>query len=169
MLAEAMRGRAAESVPALPPRRDPAAQARLGRSLALFHVPTGGCGGCARELAALTGLAYELERFGLRFVRSPRQADVLLATGPLTANLQDALAQSYVAMPEPKWVVAVGDCAVDGGVFKGSYAVHGGIGVAVPVDLLVRGCPPPPGEILAGLLTLLAANAPAAARPQRRR
>ncbi len=71
-------------------------------------------------------------------------------------------------MPEPKWVVAVGDCAVDGGVFKGSYAVHGGIGVAVPVDLLVRGCPPAPADILAGLLTLLAANAPRAARPRRR-
>ena len=159
---------ASESVAALAARLDAAAQVRLGRSLALLHVPTGGCGGCARELAALTGLAYDLERFGLRFVRSPRQADVLLATGPLTANLQEALAQAYAAMPDPKWVVAVGDCAVDGGVFKGSYAVHGGVGVAVPVDLLVRGSPPPPGEILAGLLTLLAANAPRTARPRRR-
>ncbi len=160
---------AAESVAALVARIDAAAQARLGRSLALLHVPTGGCGGCGRELAALTGLAYAMERFGLRFVRSPRQADVLLATGPLTANLQEALAQAHAAMADPKWVVAVGDCAVDGGVFKGSYAVHGGVGVAVPVDLLVRGCPPPPAEILAGLLTLLAANAPRLARAERRR
>ena len=158
----------AEGVAALTARLDAAAQVRLGRSLALFHVPTGGCGGCERELTALTGLVYDLERFGLRFVGSPRQADVLLATGPLTANLQEALAQSYTAMPEPKWVVAVGDCAVDGGVFKGSYAVHGGVGMAVPVDLLVRGCPPSPGDILAALLTLLAANAPRPARPPRR-
>ena len=150
----------ADSVAALAARLDAAAKARLGRSLALLHVPTGGCGGCARELAALTGLAYDLERFGLRFVRSPRQADVLLATGPLTANLHGALVQAYAAMAEPKWVMAVGDCAVDGGVFKGSYAVHGGVGAAVAVDLLVRGNPPAPGEILAGLLTLLAANAP---------
>ena len=167
-LAEPMPEPVAESVAALAARLDAAAQTRLGRSLALLHVPTGGCGGCTRELAALSGPVYELERFGLRFVRSPRQADVLLATGPLTANSQEALAQTFAAMPDPKWVVAVGDCAVDGGVFKGSYAVHGGVGGSVPVDLLVRGCPPPPGEILAGLLTLLAANAPRTARPPRR-
>lgn len=159
---------AADSVAALAARLDAAAQTRLGRSLALFHVPTGGCGGCERELAALTGLVYDLERFGLRFVGSPRRADVLLATGPLTTNLQDALAQSYAAMPEPKWVVAVGDCAVDGGVFKGSYAVHGWIGAALPVDLLVRGCPPAPGDVLAGLLTLVAANEPRVTRLRRR-
>ena len=158
----------AETVAVLAARLDAAAQVRLGRSLALFHVPTGGCGGCERELVALGGVAYDLERYGLRFVGSPRRADVLLATGPLTANLQEALTLSYTAMAEPKWVVAVGDCAVDGGVFKGSYAVHGGVGVAVPVDLLVRGCPPAPAEILGGLLTLLAANAPRAARPRRR-
>ncbi len=150
----------AEAVAALASRLEAAAQLRLGRSLALFHVPAGGCGGCERELAALTGTVYALERFGLGFVRSPRQADVLVATGPLTANLRGALAQAYAAMPEPRWVMSVGDCAVDGGVFKGSYAVDGGIGTALPVDLLVRGCPPAPADILAGLLTLLAANAP---------
>ena len=159
---------APDAVAVLSARLDAAAQQRLGRSLALFHVPTGGCGGCERELAALDGLAYDLERFGMRFVRSPRQADVLLATGPLTLNTHGALVQSFAAMPAPKWVVAVGDCAVDGGVFKGSYAVAGGIGAAVPVDLLVRGCPPTPQEVLAGLLTLLAANAPRPLRPTRR-
>ncbi|WP_158742200.1 NADH-quinone oxidoreductase subunit B family protein [Acidisphaera sp. L21] len=167
-VAETMPDPAAEGVAALSARLDAAAQTRLGRSLALFHVPTGGCGGCERELVALEGVVYDLERFGLRFVTSPRRADVLLATGPLTANLQEALAQSYAAMAEPKWVVAIGDCAVDGGVFKGSYAVHGGVGVAVPVDLLVRGCPPPPMEILSGLLSLLAANGPRQVRPRRR-
>jgi Ni,Fe-hydrogenase III small subunit len=148
-----------ESVAALAARLDAASQRRLGRSLALFHVPTGGCGGCERELVALTGIAYELRRYGLGFVDNPRQADVLLATGPLTHNLADALLQSSAVMPEPKWVVAIGDCAVDGGVFKGSYAVAGGIGAGLAVDLVVRGCPPSPGEILTGLLTLLAANA----------
>ncbi len=168
-LAEFIPEPSAEAVAALTARLDAAAQRRLGRSLALFHVPTGGCGGCGRELSALDGIVYGLDRYGLRFVSSPRQADVLLATGPLTANLQEALALAYAAMPEPKWVIAVGDCAVDGGVFKGSYAVHGGVGACVPVDLLVRGCPPAPGDILAGLLALLAANAPRRERPPRRR
>ena len=150
----------ADTVAALAARLEAASQARLGRSLALFHVPTGGCGGCERELAALSGAIYAIERYGLGFVATPRHADVLVATGPLTANMREALAQAYAAMPEPKWVMSVGDCAVDGGVFKGSYAVDGGIGEALPVDLIVRGCPPAPADILAGLLTLLAANAP---------
>ena len=169
MSAEPIANPTPDSVAALTVRLEAAAQTRLGRSLALFHVPTGGCGGCERELLALQGVIYDLERFGLRFVTSPRQADVLLATGPLTANLQDALVKSYAAMPEPKWVVSVGDCAVDGGVFKGSYAVHGGVAAAVPVDLQVRGCPPMPADILTGLLALLAANAPRPTRPPRRR
>jgi Ni,Fe-hydrogenase III small subunit len=148
-----------EQVAALVARLEATSRVRLGRSLALFLVPTGGCGGCEHELAALEGIAFDLEQYGLHFVRTPMQADVLLATGPLTTNMEGALAQAYAAMPEPKWVVAVGDCAIDGGVFRGSYAVRNGVGSAVPVDLLVRGCPPPPGEILAGLLALLAANA----------
>ncbi len=153
----------ADAVDAVAARLGAAMQVRLGRSLALFHVPTGGCGGCERELAALDGALYAMARFGLRFVETPRGADVLVATGPVTANLRDALMQSYAAMPEPKWVVSVGDCAIDGGVFKGSYAVLGGMSFALPVDLVVRGCPPAPADILAGLLTLLAANAPPAA------
>ncbi len=140
-------------------RLEAAAQARLGRSLAIRHVNTGSCNGCELELRALTNVFYDLQRFGLRFVDSPRHADVLLVTGPLTRNLRTALEQAWDATPEPKWVVAVGDCAVDGGVFKGSYAVLGGTGHAVPVDLTISGCPPTPARILAGLRTLLEVNA----------
>ena len=140
-------------------RLEAAAQIRLGRSLAIRHVNTGSCNGCELELRAVSNVLYDLERFGLRFVASPRHADVLLVTGPLTRNLRAALEQAWDATPEPKWVVAVGDCAVDGGVFKGSYAVLGGTGLSVPVDLTIGGCPPPPARILAGLRTLLEANA----------
>ncbi len=146
------------TVAALTARLEAAAQTRLGRSLALRHIATGGCNGCELELTALTGIVYDLERFGLHFVSSPRHADVLIATGPLTRNMREALTQTWEAMADPKWVVAVGDCAVDGGVFKGSYAVHGGIDGTVPVDLLVRGCPPTPEQVLTGLLTLIEAN-----------
>jgi Ni,Fe-hydrogenase III small subunit len=106
----------------------------------------------------LSNVFYDLERFGLRFVDSPRQADILLVTGPLTRNLRAALEQAWDATPDPKWVVAVGDCAVDGDVFKGSYAVLGGTGLSVPVDLTISGCPPSPSRILAGLRALLEAN-----------
>jgi len=140
-------------------RLEAAAQIRLGRSLGIRHINTGSCNGCELELRALNNVLYDLERFGLRFVESPRHADVLLVTGPLTRNLRTALEQAWDATPEPKWVVAVGDCAVDGGVFKGSYAVLGGTGLSVPVDLTIGGCPPPPARILAGLRTLLEANA----------
>ncbi len=140
-------------------RLDAAAHARLGRSLAIRHVDAGSCGGCEIELRALRRAVYDLERFGIRFVHSPRHADVLLVTGPVTRNLVDALEQAHAAMPEPKFVVAVGDCAVDGGVFKGSYAVTGGVGTTLPVDLLISGCPPTPERILAGLRALLEANA----------
>ncbi|HUN41485.1 MAG TPA: NADH-quinone oxidoreductase subunit NuoB [Acetobacteraceae bacterium] len=144
-------------------RLDAAAQTRLGRSLAIRHVNTGSCNGCELELRALRGVFYDLERYGLRFVESPRHADVLLVTGPLTRNLREALEAAFDAAPEPKWVVAVGDCAVDGGVFKGSYAVLDGTGAALPVDLTISGCPPSPARMLAGLHALLEANA----RPER--
>lgn len=140
-------------------RLDAAAQTRLGRSLAIRHINTGSCNGCELELRALSNVFYDLERFGLRFVESPRHADVLLVTGPLTRNLRTALEQAWDATPDPKWIVAVGDCAVDGGVFKGSYAVLGGTGLSVPVDLTIGGCPPSPGRILEGLRSLLEANA----------
>jgi len=149
----------AATTASLAARLDAAAQARLGRSLAIRHVNTGSCNGCELELRALRGAFYDLERYGLRFVESPRHADVLLVTGPLTRNLREALEAAYDAAPEPKWVVAVGDCAVDGGVFKGSYAVLDGTGASLPVDLTISGCPPSPARLLAGLRALLEANA----------
>ncbi len=137
-----------------------AARRRLGRSLSIREVDAGSCNGCELEIHALNNSFYDLERFGLRFVASPRHADVLLVTGPLTRNMREALERAWRATPDPKWVVAVGDCAVDGGVFAGSPAcVAGGIGAAVPVDLHIRGCPPQPIELLKGLLALLEAQA----------
>jgi Ni,Fe-hydrogenase III small subunit len=148
----------AETAESLAARLEAASRQRLGRSLAIRHVDSGSCGGCELELRALTGALYDRERYGLRFVDSPRHADVLLVTGVLTQNLRQALEQAWDAAPNPKWVVAVGDCAIDGGVFKGSYAVLGGAGNAVPVDLTISGCPPSPARILAGLRALLEAN-----------
>jgi Ni,Fe-hydrogenase III small subunit len=150
----------AATVESLAERLNAASQARLGHGLAIRHVNTGSCNGCELELRALTGVLYDLTRFGLRFVDTPRHADVLLVTGPLTQNLRQALEQAWDATPDPKWVVALGDCAVDGGVFKGSYAVRGGTGTSVPVDLTISGCPPSPSRILSGLRALLQANSP---------
>jgi Ni,Fe-hydrogenase III small subunit len=136
-----------------------AAQTRLGRSLAIRQVDAGSCNGCELEIQMLNGIVYDLERFGLKFVASPRHADVLLVTGPVTRNMHEALVRTWQATPDPKWVVAVGDCAIDGGVFKGSYAISGGVDAAVPVDLTIRGCPPTPAQLLDGLRCLLEANA----------
>jgi Ni,Fe-hydrogenase III small subunit len=134
---------------------DRAARRRLGRSLSIREVDAGSCNGCELEIHALQNAFYDLERFGLRFVASPRHADVLLVTGPVTKNMREALERTYNATPDPKWVVAVGDCAADGGIFAGSYAVAGGVSNIVPVDLHIRGCPPSPTEILKGLIALL--------------
>jgi Ni,Fe-hydrogenase III small subunit len=134
---------------------DRAARRRLGRSLSIREVDAGSCNGCELEIHALQNAFYDLERFGLRFVASPRHADVLLVTGPVTKNMREALERTYNATPDPKWVVAVGDCAADGGIFAGSYAVAGGVSNVVPVDLHIRGCPPSPTEILKGLIALL--------------
>ena len=134
-----------------------AALRRLGRSLSIREVDAGSCNGCELEIHALNNAFYDLERFGLHFVASPRHADVLLVTGPVTRNMREALERTYNATPDPKWVVAVGDCAVDGGIFSGSYAVIGGVSGVVPVDLHIRGCPPRPTQLLQGLLTLLEA------------
>ena len=133
-----------------------AARKRLGRSLSIREVDAGSCNGCELEIHALANAFYDLERFGLRFVASPRHADVLLVTGPVTRNMQEALRRTYEATPDPKWVVAVGDCAADGGIFAGSYAVAGGVHEVVPVDLHIGGCPPSPLQLLKGLLALLA-------------
>src|SRR3974390_3431342 len=139
-----------------------AAQARLGRSLSIRQVDAGDCNACELEIHALANAFYDLERFGLRFVASPRHADVLMVTGPVTKNMREALLRTYDATPDPKWIVAVGAGAVDGGgvagdggVFAGSYAVEGGVKDVVPVDLTIRGCPPNPRQLLAGLLALL--------------
>ena len=147
------------AVRGLAERLEAAAQVRLGRSLAISHVDAGSCNGCELELRMLESIVYDLERFGLRFVASPRHADVLLLTGPLTHNMHEAVLRTWAAAPDPKFVVAVGDCAIDGGVFKGSYAIAGGIDAALQVDLIVRGCPPQPAQVLDGLRALLAAHA----------
>lgn len=136
-----------------------AARRRLGRSLGVLVLDAGSCGGCLLEARALDAPPYDLSRFGLRLVDTPRQADVLLVTGPLTRNMRTAVERAWACAPEPRWVVAAGDCAVDGGAFKDSPAVEGGVGTALPVDLVIPGCPPAPAQLLEGLLTLLAVEA----------
>jgi Ni,Fe-hydrogenase III small subunit len=138
---------------------DLAARRRLGRSLSIREVDAGSCNACELEIHALNNAFYDLERFGLRFVASPRHADVLMVTGPVTKNMAEALQRTYAATPDPKWVVAVGNCAADGGIFAGSYAVVGGVSNVLPVDLHIRGCPPNPTTLLKGLLALLEAPA----------
>src|SRR5262244_1620470 len=119
-----------------------ASRRRLGRSLSIREVDAGSCNGCELEIHALNNAFYDLERFGLKFVASPRHADVLLVTGPVTRNMREALLRTYNATPDPKWVVAVGDCAANGGIFAGSYACVGRLPDVVPVDLHIAGCPP---------------------------
>ena len=128
---------------------------RLGRSLSIRQVDAGSCNGCELEIHALNSAYYDLERFGIRFVASPRHADVLLVTGPVTANMREALERTWRATPDPKWVVAAGDCAACGGVFAGSYACVGAVDKVIPVDLVIPGCPPAPAALLRGLLHLI--------------
>src|SRR5262245_4142737 len=136
-------------------RANAVARRRLGRSLAIREIDAGSCNGCELEIHALNNAFYDLERFGLSFVASPRHADILLVTGPVTKNMREALERTYNATPDPKWVVAVGNCAFDGGIFAGSYAVVGGVSAIIPVDLHIKGCPPTPRALLSGLLALL--------------
>ncbi len=150
-------------IDALSARLRDAAQRRLGRGLSIRQIDSGSCNGCELEINMTASIIYDLERFGLRFVASPRHADVLLVTGPVTRNMREALISTWQATPDPKWVVAIGDCAIDGGVFKGSPAIDGGIDAALPVDLVIRGCPPSPSAIITGLCALIEANA----RPER--
>ena len=154
-LTEALPADVDEEVARLAARLDAAARRSLGRSLCLREVDAGSCNGCELEIHALGNAFYDLERFGLRFVASPRHADVLLVTGPVTTNMREALERTWNATPAPKWVVAAGDCAIDGGLFAGSYAVVGGVSCVVPVDLVIRGCPPRPADLLRGLLALM--------------
>jgi Ni,Fe-hydrogenase III small subunit len=127
----------------------------FGRSLTIREVDAGSCNGCELEVQALNNSVYDIERFGLRFAASPRHADVLLVTGPVTRNMKVALERTYAATPDPKWVVAAGDCGCGCGVFEGSYAVIGAVDKVIPVDLHIRGCPPRPIDLLRGLIALV--------------
>jgi Ni,Fe-hydrogenase III small subunit len=149
-----------DTVAALAARVEAAGRTRLGRSLAVMLLRPGGCAGCALESRALADAPYDMARFGLRFVDSPREADVLLLAGAATRNMTEALARCWSAMAEPRWVVAVGDCAAGTGPLEGSYALEaGGAGAVLPLDLVVPGCPPSPTLILEALLALLEAQA----------
>ena len=127
----------------------------FGRSVSIREIDAGSCNGCELEIHALNNAVYDVERFGMKFVASPRHADVLLVTGPVTHNMKVALERTYAATPDPKWVVAAGDCAAHCGVFAGSYPVAGAVKDTIPVDLHIQGCPPTPRQLLAGLLALL--------------
>ena len=127
----------------------------FGRALAIREVDAGSCNGCEIEISGLMGPVYDSERFGFHFVASPRHADLLLVTGPVTRNMEVPLRKTYEATPSPKLVVAVGDCAHTCGVFKGSYAVAGSVDQIIPVNVFVDGCPPEPADILRGILTAL--------------
>lgn len=128
---------------------------KFGRSLNLREVDAGSCGACESEIIATTNPIYDIQRFGIQFVASPRHADALLVTGPVSKNMVLALQKTYEAMPEPKFVLALGDCAVDGGPFKGSYYTQDGVASVVPVVLRIPGCPPSPLTILQYLLAFL--------------
>jgi len=127
----------------------------LGRAVAIREVDAGSCNGCEIEITGLTSPVYDAARFGIHFVASPRHADLLLVTGPVTRNMEIPLRKTYEATPDPKLVVAVGDCARTCGVFQGSYAVVGSVDAVVPVDVFVAGCPPEPADILRGILAAL--------------
>ena len=127
----------------------------LGRALAIRHVDAGSCNGCELEIHATNNPYYNLEGLGIKFVASPRHADLLLVTGPVSRNMEEALRRTYDAMPEPKLVVAIGDCGCDGGVFGESYASRGRVANVIPVDVAVPGCPPAPSAILQGILTAI--------------
>jgi Ni,Fe-hydrogenase III small subunit len=134
---------------------DAQAKRLLGRALAIREVDAGSCNGCELEITGLTSPIYDSERFGIHFVASPRHADMLLVTGPVTRNMEVPLRRAYEATPDPKLVVAVGDCARTCGVFAGSYAVAGSVDQIIPVNVFVPGCPPEPADILRGILAAL--------------
>lgn len=129
-------------------------QSVFGRALRIRHVDAGSCNGCELEIHALSNPYYNLEGYGIAFVASPRHADVLLVTGPVSVNMEEALKRTHAAMPEPKWVLAVGDCGTCGGVFGTSYATRGPVSAVIPVDGVVNGCPPSPLAIMQGLMQI---------------
>ena len=127
----------------------------FGRALCLRHVDAGSCNGCELEIHALNNPYYNLEGLGIRFVASPRHADALLVTGPVSRHMADALERTYAATPDPKFVIAVGDCGACGGVFGEGYACLGGVANVIPVDVAVPGCPPTPTALLQGILSAI--------------
>ena len=140
----------------------------LGRALTIRHVDAGSCNGCELEIQALTNPYYNLEGIGIRFVASPRHADMLLVTGPVSKHMAIALKRTYDATPEPKLVVAVGDCGCTGGIFGQSYASLGGVASVIPIDVAIPGCPPSPRALLQGILAAITAHAaPVAATADR--
>ena len=128
----------------------------LGHALAIRHVDAGSCNGCELEIHALNNPIYNIEGLGIRFVASPRHADLLLVTGPVSCHMEAALQRTYEAMPDPKLVVAVGDCGCTGGIFGESYACRGPVSRVIPVDVAVPGCPPNPTRLLQGILAAVA-------------
>lgn len=148
--------------PGLPGKIDPAGrelksliQKKFGRSLYIRQLDSGSCGACESEIISANNPIYDLQRFGVSFVASPRHADVLLVTGPVSKNMLVALKKTYEAIPEPKFVITCGDCALNGGPFKGAYYIEGGVNNIVPVALHIPGCPPSPLDIIQSLLTFL--------------
>lgn len=129
--------------------------ANFGKSFHIREVDTGSCGACESEIIACSNPLYDIQRFGIDFVASPRHADALLVTGPVSKNMELALKKTYEAMPKPKFVISLGDCAKDGGLFKDSYYTCGGVGNVLPVTFHIQGCPPSPLEIMRALLSFL--------------
>jgi Ni,Fe-hydrogenase III small subunit len=147
-------GRVAEAAPPKPAGDRPSAAAGLGGSVQIRHVDAGSCNGCEVEIGSAFGPVYDAERYGARLVASPRHADALLVTGPVTRNMAEPLRRTYAAVPAPKLVVAVGDCARNCGAFAGAYGVAGAVADVVPVDVEVAGCPPRPEDIVAAVRKL---------------
>ncbi len=148
-------GPAGEDVVTIAREIDARSRRLLGRAVAIREVDAGSCNGCEIEISGMGGPVYDMERFGLHFVASPRHADLLLVTGPVTVNMASPLRKTWEATPEPKLVVGVGECARTCGVFKGSYAIAGNVDDIIPVDAWVDGCPPEPADILRGILAAL--------------
>lgn len=127
---------------------------KFGRALAIRHVDAGSCNGCELELTALNNPYYNLEGYGIRFVASPKHADLLLVTGPVARNMETALIRAYEVMSSPKWVIALGNCGCTGGIFSENYATRGAVSDVIPVDLVIQGCPPNPTQIIQGIFSL---------------
>jgi|YNPMSStandDraft_1061717.scaffolds.fasta_scaffold01629_5 Ni,Fe-hydrogenase III small subunit/ferredoxin-like protein FixX len=165
LLAPPARGASGESLERTGAAARQAIRKLLGRSLAIREVDAGSCNGCEVEIHSLNNPLYDLERFGIHFVASPRHADMLLVTGPVTRNMELALRKTWLATPEPRLVVAAGACGISGGIFGRSYAIRGAVSDVIPVDVYVPGCPPRPEALLYGILLAVGRLAPAAAAP----